>query len=741
MVDWPVRTTSVLANEQTSPSLDLEEFRRASQRLVAGITISAGWILAFYAAFQLPSTSTPFWVSLMLIGGGVGSRMLYGKRPVLAQIILCTCLIGAYLTLATLHGEGILYYGTLILLLCSGMLSTRGHIILTAILILTTAGALTGQQPWALSKLWPVELLFVLTTGATWLSRRHLDIALSWASQSTSRALALTKELRQRQMVLNRTLRAMDEANARLALANQRLDEARRLADEARKIKARFASTISHELRTPLNLIVGFTEIMYRNPGAYEDTELSPDFVMDLGAVYRNAQHLQKLVDDVLDLAQLDAGKLALEPSETDMTQLIRESVDTVQSLISAKELTLILDIQPDVPPLRVDRTRIKQVLLNLLSNAARYTESGHIQVSLRTEDNQVICSVSDTGPGIPPEQLGRLFQEFEHIGQSSPRRQRGFGLGLAISKRFIEAHGGRIWVESQVGAGSTFTFSLPIEETKLPVLRQLKSRPSALERERPADPVLVLTPSFAAARLFARHMNHYRAVLCRTIEQAAQRIVSLVPRAVVVDRMLNPKDIAQLTKKVHERSISPIPIITCAMPQEPLLRAFPMVEAYLIKPISQVSVLDILRPLGDQVETILVVDDDEDFLRLLGHFVRDFVRPYRVLTATNGREALAILQEQRPDVIFLDLVMPVMDGLAFLRELDARGWRDIPVIIISGQEASKTPGRVKGQLEFRLPELPAEQLPTLVETLIGHAQYPISEPVATLRHATTDRT
>jgi CheY-like chemotaxis protein/nitrogen-specific signal transduction histidine kinase len=520
----------------------------------------------------------------------------------------------------------------------------------------------------------------------------------------------------------------MDEANERLAMANQRLIEARRSADEARQIKARFAANISHELRTPLNLIVGFTEVMYNTPYVYQDVLLSPEFLLDLGAVYRNAQHLQRLVDDVLDLAQIDTGKIVLQLAEVDMASLVREAADTVHNLATVRGLSVVTEVSPDLPHVYADRTRVKQVLLNLLSNAIRYTESGTVTVKASCNDHEVLCSVTDTGPGIPEEEQKKLFREFERVstGQASP--QRGFGLGLAISKRFIQALGGRIWVESQVGLGSTFTFALPVlyEAPWSNVSEVTTVQPSLLPQQAAKDLVLVVTSNLLAARLFSRYLENYRCLTSRNVSQVQRQIADLQPRGILTDEASGAAIVDQLGRALEETPVLKTPLIVCPMPGEPQIGSLRQAKAYLVKPVTRQDLLDTLRTFGEQIETILVVDDEDDALRLFSHYLQDdVVRPYKVIIAHNGREALGAMSRTMPDLILLDLLMPIMDGYRFLEEIQANpSWADIPVVLVSSRDAQDQRQPIEGWVKARVPRgMDASQLIRAVDDLIRALQ------------------
>ncbi|MGQ9555011.1 MAG: ATP-binding protein [Anaerolineae bacterium] len=684
---------------------DLSDFRAAMHRYVLLFASVALWISSVDALRLQQESRWPLVTSVMLLIGvsvSLALRVLSSRH---AAPLLALALVLAYFsTVMAYPSEPTRYIGLLLVLLCYGMLPTWQ----SGILALLVVGGLAVIELWvpAARAGWrttfPVVLLLLSTLGASWLSRRQLLLALAWAEESTARATKLNDILRERQMLLNRTLRAMDEANERLAVANERLDEARRVADEARQAKARFAANISHELRTPLNLILGFVEVMYSTPQAYRNTILSPDFLVDLGAVYRNAQHLQRLVDDVLDLAQIDAGKLVLDFAEDDLANLIGEAAEMVRQLTTARGVLLRTDIPPQLPYLHFDRARIRQVILNLLSNAARHTTKGTITVRVVYDDREVVCSVADTGSGIPKAQQDRLFQEFERVVACDQTDQKGFGLGLAISRRLIEAHGGRIWVDSELGRGSTFSFSLPVAaDPRRAAGGRFLDRRSVFRPDVTKDPVVLITGNVLAARLFARHMQDYRCLAIGQVEQFARRIADLQPRGVVVDTALGEHAVDTILESIHAKTIRNIPIISCPMPGHVHVSDLRNVRAYLSKPIDRQALLDVLRTMEAEIETILVVDDDQDVCRLFTRYLlNDAVRPYRVLTASDGQEALAVVERAAPDLVLLDLQLPIMNGYDFLAELQKLSDRaETPVVVISGYSGEDQEATVRGRI------------------------------------------
>lgn len=290
------------------------------------------------------------------------------------------------------------------------------------------------------------------------------------------------------------------------------------VAEEARRAKEQFVANVSHELRTPLNMIVGFSEMIIQAPKAY-GAALPAALRADLDVILRNAQHLASLINDVLDRSQVEAGRMALTRERVALPEIIDEARSGVERLYGSKGLYLRVEVPAELPPVFCDRTRIREVLLNLLTNAARYAEQGGVDLHAWQEGSDVIVSVADTGPGIAPEDAGKLFAPFQQLDGSIRRRYGGSGLGLAISKDFVELHGGKMWLESEKGRGSTFFFRLPIEPLALPdspawrwldaewEYRQ-RTRPAAIPSAAVTPRLLVVEEGTALQRLLGRYLG-----------------------------------------------------------------------------------------------------------------------------------------------------------------------------------------------------------------------------------------
>lgn len=546
----------------------------------------------------------------------------------------------------------------------------------------------------------PLALLW-LTAFMGWLSSRGLYTVLDWAWSSQQRANQLLEELRDRRGELNRTLVALTEANRRLKRTGHELALARQRAEEARRLKEQFAASISHELRTPLNLILGFSEMMYLSPDVYGEMEWSPTLRRDVHQIYRSSRQLLDLINDVLDLSRINAVPMPIHREPSDLREIIQEAVETASDLFRGKDLDLRVKLPPELPLLNLDRTRIRQVLLNLLNNAARFTEHGHIIVSAERNEREVVVSVADTGVGIPPEELSTIFEEFHQVDMSLRRRQEGAGLGLAISKRFVELHNGRIWAESRVGEGSTFYFSLPLPEAEVPVGRLRPGRLAEPPRN-PYQPSLVVVdedPQVAA--LLERYLEGYQVLPAQDMEEAEALIERWHPKALIANQKPGIRDWWAAQERAFQVTPPKVPVLFCSLPSRQWQEQEINVQGWLTKPFSRAQLLEVLGRANGARE-ILVVDDDRDFVQLVRRFLEAMDGKYEVRWAYEGEEALIRLREKRPDLLLLDLIMPGMDGFQLLEEL--RGdeeLREMPVVIVTatsyGEDAVAQRGSVIG--------------------------------------------
>jgi signal transduction histidine kinase/CheY-like chemotaxis protein len=526
----------------------------------------------------------------------------------------------------------------------------------------------------------------------------------AWTMDYYRQVRAIIDESRERKMEYEQTLEDLVRANEQLTRLNNLTQGLRQIAEDARTAKEQFVANVSHELRTPLNMILGFSENILQAPESYGD-RLPPALLSDLAVIHRNAQHLSHLIDDVLDLSQIEADQMALSKEWVDVKEVVQDAVIAVQPLYQSKGLFLHAETQPGLPSIFCDRTRIREVLLNLLSNAGRFTEQGGVRVQVREDAGLgILFSVADTGPGISEENMQKLFQPFQQVDGSIRRRFGGTGLGLSISKRFVELHDGKIWIESKIGEGSTFFFRIPFEPSGPPAARggssrwlsadweyRQRTRPSRAPHPAMTPRVIVLDSSGTLIRFLTRYMANASILTANSLEEAGRLYRESPAHALI----LNGDSMSIEMEKVLHSAEMPqdIPIFVCSLTSAQEEWRTKGVAELLTKPIARETLLGALGRLGIETGTVLIVDDEPDVLQLFDRILTSAGRGYSVLLARDGQEALEVIGEHRPDVILLDLMMPTMNGFQFLEtRASTPHLRDIPIILISARDLSGQP-------------------------------------------------
>ena len=537
------------------------------------------------------------------------------------------------------------------------------------------------------------------TLGMTWVSIRFAETATHWSWTSYVRMRDLLEESRTRQLHLKEVQQDLNQANTELARVSDRLRAMNRIAEDARRAKEEFVANVSHELRTPLNMIIGFSEIITQSPRLYQ-RDLPSQLLADLEVIQRNARHLANLVDDVLDLSRAEAGRMALTREMVTMGEVIEVALATVRPLFETKGLSLSMDVPADLPPVYCDKTRIRQVIINLLSNAGRFTERGGACVAARQDGPSVIITVSDTGPGIPKADQERIFEPFEQYDGGTAQRYGGSGLGLAISRRFVEMHGGRMWVESEPGQGSAFSAMLPLGVTAHTHANEAvrwfspyqpyepRARPWQAPQPVVKPRLVVLDQAETLQQILARYEPDAEVTATQTVEQAVEEARRLPASALLVNDLNAPpawpSALAQAPLPYRT------PIIRCAIPDRQEAADHLGVRAYLLKPIQREALLSALEQISPPARSVLLVDDNEEALQLFARILSSAERPYDIYRASSGARALALLHSRRPDAMLLDLVMPEMDGYEVLRlKQQDESIRDIPVIAISALDTA----------------------------------------------------
>ncbi len=477
-----------------------------------------------------------------------------------------------------------------------------------------------------------------------------------------------------------------------IAITNARAYEAERQAvermREVDRLKTQFLANMSHELRTPLNSIIGFSRVILRGI----DGPISELQQTDLTSIYNSGQHLLSLINNILDLSKIDAGKMELSIEPVDLRDIAKSVMSTAIALVKDKTVRLEQDVPEDLPTVMADSTRVRQIMLNLVSNAAKFTEKGSITLRITPFAKEVRISISDTGIGVASGKAENIFEEFTQADASTTRRYGGTGLGLSITKKFVEMHKGRIWVESQLGVGSTFTFTLPREQP-IDEPEPGISLPSDLEaRGEGKKLVLCIDDDPGVITLYKRYLEKqgYRVIGLTNSSKAVEEARRLLPFAITLDVLMPGRDgwdvLADL-KKTPE--IANTPIVLCSIIHDKSKGYSLGAADYLVKPITESELLGALERVrhNTDVRRVLIVDDEPDALNLLKRLLE--AEPnYEVIEASGGAEALAAVQLDKPDLMILDLMMPDIDGFAVLDNIKSSTLtRHIPVIIVTAKE------------------------------------------------------
>ena len=751
--------------------------------------IALGWGgMGYGLAF---SPQRPDWIVTILFGVVLVAGLTcvwagWGGRPRLALVLCALSLWGVALAQIIVRPDAI------------GLVWLGAAGVLVMLLLGTAAGwAATAAASAALLWLsWQPQSRFspndlpgmitplILLALLTHIVSRVLFQTLRWMSEGYALAHQQTDQLRDKSAELAGALKSLSQTSFALARANEQLEIMVRYAEDARRSKQEFAASISHELRTPLNLIIGFSDIIMSAPGTYNTRRLPAGLLADIHVIHQNAQHLLKLVNDILDLSQMDVAYMTITREPVRIDGFIQAALQDFAQLIESRGLKLEIEVDPDLPEIYADKTRIRQVLLNLVNNAIRFTDTGGITIraqgsgvrrqesedrSQRLESgdqraggeadtpSEVVISVTDTGVGIPPEDLQRIFEPFTKIDRSA-KHQGGTGLGLTISKRFVELHGGRMWVESAPGKGSTFAFTLPVvpPPPDAPMQGALRD-----VRRQELGAVIVVERNPVLSRLLAHRLEgiHIRR-LASTADLWALRDEEL-PEVVILNQPIGAPEEWQ-PQAPRAARWQRIPVMVCHLPDMLSLPAQAGADAapheagadhtpgapqpirrFLIKPIARDQLYEALGEMlraggpdgpgqngAEPVDTvrpdraaprqrrparILIVEDDEEALRLLSRMLRSTPETFRCgydavipVEMRSGEQAIEYLRalarpqtaEANPathettvalppiDGILLDLKLGGAHGYEVLAELERHETlRRTPVCIVSGQE------------------------------------------------------
>jgi len=491
----------------------------------------------------------------------------------------------------------------------------------------------------------------------------------------------------------NEMLGAMEKHEKTMGEVNEQLRHSQQQALAATEAKSQFLANMSHELRTPLNAIIGYSEMLEEEA---QDAG-NEQFVADLEKIHGAGKHLLALINDILDISKIEAGKMELYLETFDLKTMLDDIVATTRLLVQKKSNTLVVQMSPDLGAMRGDLTKVRQALFNLLSNASKFTERGTITLTAARESGSdggwIVLKVTDTGIGMTREQLGRMFQAFSQADSSTVRKYGGTGLGLAITRHFCRMMGGDVTVASEAGAGSTFTLRLPAE-VRDPAREFDTDQLAADLLPKEGNTVLVVDDDPSARDLLKRFLNKegFHVECAANGPDAINAAKNIRPKAITLDVMMPGMDgWAVLTKLKEEPLVADIPVIMLTIVDDKHFGHALGATEYLTKPVDRDRLSVVIHKLIDpsSPRKVLVVDDDPAVREML---VRTLDRQHwEVSTAEDGRAALDLMATHTPDLILLDLMMPRMDGFEFVSELRKhKEWRSIPIVVITAKTLTK---------------------------------------------------
>jgi signal transduction histidine kinase/CheY-like chemotaxis protein len=477
-----------------------------------------------------------------------------------------------------------------------------------------------------------------------------------------------------------------EQLEVKVEVRTHQLQELNRQLEAASRHKSEFLASMSHELRTPLNAIIGFSRLVMRRSRDVLPTRQYEN----LEKILVSAEHLLALINDILDLSKIEAGRVEVRPVAFDVEPLVDLCLRTVEPLVRSEQVHLVKVVDADLPRFHTDPDKVKQILINLLSNAIKFTDEGTITVAVARRGHDVTLAVADPGIGIPADKLDLIFEEFRQVDSTNTRKHGGTGLGLAISRRFARLLGGDLTVASTPGVGSVFTLRLPARyEAGPPVARAGILAPDEPQvRSEAARLILAIDDDPDAIYLLQENLTEagYRVVGALGGDEGLRKARELLPFAITLDITMPQRNGWEV---LHDLKADPatrdIPVIVVSIVDSKELGYRLGAADYLLKPFDREAIVGTLARLPSRQGRLLVVDDDPHVVDLVRQFLEG--EPYEVTAAADGEEALVAIARRPPDIILLDLLMPGVDGFAVIEHLQqSTHGRAIPIIVLTAK-------------------------------------------------------
>ncbi|KAB8320481.1 response regulator [Tolypothrix campylonemoides VB511288] len=498
--------------------------------------------------------------------------------------------------------------------------------------------------------------------------------------------LRAMQELRQREEELTQLNRELEDTNRGVVALYAELDEKADSLQKANELKTRFLSNMSHEFRTPLNSIMSLSRILLDRM----DGPLTTEQEKQVNFIQKAAEGLLELVNDLLDLAKVEAGKIVVHPSQFEVSDLFGTLRGMLRPLLAHNSsVALVFEEPVGIPPLYTDEGKVAQILRNFISNALKYTEHGEVRVAAVMAGNTVTFSVADTGIGIAPQDQQRIFEDFVQIESKLQKKVKGTGLGLPLSRKLAELLGGRVWIKSQLGKGSTFFASIP---SVFPGSTEVSSMPHPTWQIDPNRlPILVVEDNAETIFAYEKYFQEskYQMISARTLNEAKQALVAFEPIAIMLDILLEKENTwAFLAETKSNEATRNIPILVISVVDNEKQVMARGADGFLIKPVDRFSLLDKVSTLVKQgrQQKLLLIDDDQTWRYVLKQLLVH--TPLDILEAADGREGIGLAQVENPDCIVLDFTMPQLSGIEVLNQLKSnKATSTIPVIVHTSKQ------------------------------------------------------
>lgn len=513
------------------------------------------------------------------------------------------------------------------------------------------------------------------------LAQRNSSSLFEEMQRQNQELLNTLAEIRAKQTELEQLNKELEETNRGVVALYAELDDKAEYLQRGSKLKSHFLADMSHEFRTPLNSILSLSGLLLDRA----DGELSSEQEKQVNFIRKSAEILSELVNNLLDIAKIEAGKIVVNPSQFSIDDVFSALRGMFRPLIISDNISLVFEAPIDIPKLYTDEGKVSQILRNFISNAVKFTEQGEVRVSAKLgSNNNIVFSISDTGLGIAPEDQQRIFEQFIQIESPTQNRVKGTGLGLPLCLKLAELLGGSVSVQSELGVGSTFIATIPLQYS-LPKEEIVVSEISwMIDPNR--YPVLVVEDNLETLFIYEKYLENspFQVIPARTLQEARKALWEVRPRVVILDLLLEVENTWAFISEIKDNSFTQhIPVIVLTVIDNRQKAIALGADDFCVKPVEKKWLLEKLTALIKQkpVEKILIIDDDPTARYLLKTILSD--KGHSVVEATSGEEGIRTVYEEKPQLIFLDLVMPKLNGFQVIEHLKSDpATKNIPVVI-----------------------------------------------------------